>query len=240
MRFPGMTKTRSALLPTLPTIPPISEHPEYARQVAVLSVLRNKHGELERNIDRLNLEFWFENRAPREGSSREADAWANLQALRGEQPERQEPPNSDGHPVAVAAALELLRAERPARQPPLREQMERTEADLRVIKAGVAEQQEIVDAIKCDLSLEVRRGLIPQHHEKLRSALNAALALAAAVDAINAEYAELTRLGYLVPWSPDDLIPVPLNTGAFLGSAAYWDSPISHMRRRLEDLGILP
>lgn len=214
-------------------IAPLASDPEYACQTAILNALRTKRREIDRRLDRLQLEQYFETSGgPRSGSQREQDSFDRLQAMRAETFPSNPVPPADGVPPVVARALELLRGDSISQTESFNAQRTRAEAEMRIIVIGYAAQQEIVDRI-ADEKLQVMTDrLAPRHREILRQGLDAFLAAAAAVDAVRQLHVDLIEAGYRP--SSITLQGFPLRVNELLGTARDPSSPLSAMRRAFE------
>jgi chromosome segregation ATPase len=107
---------------------------------------------------------------------------------------------------------------------------------LAILRAGAARQTELVDRIRGELSVEAGKVVQAQHRKALAKILEAARQLVEAAAAERAIRGLLLDHGFEVIESitPPPRFAAPL----IIGDESWYDSPLSHFKRHLEELGI--
>jgi hypothetical protein len=112
------------------------------------------------------------------------------------------------------------------------------EKKIAILRPAIGKQQELVDRIRGELSLEAGRLVQDRHRKALVKILDAARALLSAANAERRVRRELLDLGYEVV---ESVVPAPrLATPLILGDESFYDSAIANFARQLKDLGISP
>jgi hypothetical protein len=112
------------------------------------------------------------------------------------------------------------------------------ERRIEILRPAIGRQQETVDRIRGELSVEAAKTVQAKHRKALAGILEAARTLVAAATVERAIRGELLDLGFEVV---ESIVPAPrLATPLILGDENFHDSAIAHYRRQLEALGILP
>jgi hypothetical protein len=110
------------------------------------------------------------------------------------------------------------------------------EEKIRILRPAIAKQQELVDQFRGELSVEAAKLVQDRHRKALAKILEAARALIAAANAERRIRGELLELGFE---AIDSIVPPPrLAAPLVLGDEGFYDSPIAHFKRQLEELGI--
>jgi hypothetical protein len=220
-----------------PPILPLDQHEQYARLAAMRRAIMAAQQDRQRRLDLLAIEGELARPATLSTGPRVALLKQRATELRAAAPEKPAAPDPAGLPLPIARALELARGETVEEPPDRQERLKRLRAELRILEAGFAAIDVAMEELRAELSHAVAQQLRPRHKQIMRSVWDAAAALSAAIDAERAIYASAITSGYAD--RPDILQRPALRAGAMLGSLQEWDSEISHLRRRLEQQGIL-
>ena len=110
------------------------------------------------------------------------------------------------------------------------------EEKIRIIRPAIAKQQEFVDRLRGELSVQAAKLVQDRHRKALVKILDAARGLVAAANAERAIRAELLNNGYeaLDAFTPAPRLAAPLA----LGDENLCDSPLWHFAKQLRELGI--
>jgi hypothetical protein len=110
------------------------------------------------------------------------------------------------------------------------------EKKIEILRPAIAKQQEIVDRLRGELSVEAAKTVQAKHRKASASLLGAGRAMVAAANAERAIRGELLDLGFEVS---ESILPAPrLAAALILGDESYHDSAISTFARQLRELGI--
>jgi hypothetical protein len=170
-------------------------------------------------------EYQSELRGFREAIDRENARWYAAQQ-----------PGGDGDAIEIADRM--LDGQNLAADQDTATKLAELEKKIRIIRPAIARQQEVVDRIRGELSVQAAKLVRDRHRKALANIMVAARALVAAANAERAIRGELLNLGFE---APESILPPPqLAAPLILGDESFHDSAISHFRRQLEGLGILP
>ena len=112
------------------------------------------------------------------------------------------------------------------------------EKKIAIIRPAIGRQQELVNRIRGELSLEAGRLVQDRHRKALAKILDAARALVAAANAEREIRGQLLDNGFEVV---ESIVPPPrLAAPLILGDENFHDSAIAHFVRQLRELGVEP
>lgn len=219
-------------------IPDVWADPRLVPAQALLTQLRAGHTRLEREHERLQLARLLRDRKPEPRSITDSSHRSRLADLEGDvriPPEK--PPASDGANEAVRAALEALEG-KPFSPPPSHQaQLAEIERRLEMLRLGINDQSQTVDAIRDDLTAEYSQRLQPAWNSLQLEMYRAAQELSRMYARVIDFRAAIVKAG--IDWRPD-LLPIPnVRAPLQLGFEAHFDSEISQWRRIIENRGIL-
>jgi hypothetical protein len=232
----GKNSRQEELMPKKLTVDRLDTDPLYATEAATLRVLTDGLTRIERESDVLRLEEHLQRSpdGPRSGILRD-----RLKKQRGAPKKPAEAATlTAGSPAEVTAALALVhtgaQVERRVDRP---KQIQRLEDDAAVVRAGIMQQQQIVDEIRGTASAALAGKLREEHRGVVLQQFRTLQAAAAAHDELRQFRSSFLSAGFEFR---SDLLPEPMVRAAMiLGSEADHDSEISRTRRLLEGLKIL-
>jgi hypothetical protein len=137
---------------------------------------------------------------------------------------------------AIARADRMLDGQNLADDRDIQTKFRELEKKIAILRPAIGKQQEILNRIRGELSLEAGRLVQDRHRKALVKILEAARALVAAANAERSIRGELLDLGFEVIESitPPPRFAAPLA----IGYESWCDSPLAHFKRHLEELGI--
>ena len=222
-------------------IPRLMDDPRYAGPAALLAAFVQRQSRLDAERLRAVYEFHFANRPAGQRETENDRAmrarWAGLrETLAASSP----PPAKDVQPStspAIAAAVLLLSGQPAAPTPDHAARLREFDRQISIISAAIAEQTEVVDAIKSQLSFEACKRLVPRWNAQQLAMYRRASAVCAG------------RVGRRIGWRTDrrrihrarrcaDTDGCAL--AGRLGRQEDHNSEIAQWRKHLEVWGVLP
>lgn len=219
-------------------VPQVADDPDYARAAAVLTAFVEHAEGLRQERRRLQLEGHFQNRPARDNSPADQGLLAQLIALRSLPPLSPTPtPAPASASPAILAGLAVLAGEPVVPKPGLQEQVQLVDRQLAVLSDACRAQQEIVDAIRDEVSARYAKQIKPRWDAIVLSMYRDAQQLARSTAEFRDLRAKIVRAG--ITGNSVVLRAPNVRTPLVLGSETDWGSEISTWRRLLESWGLL-
>jgi hypothetical protein len=201
--------------PAAAALRPLAEHPEYKAESAILARIGGEIAALDREVKA-------------------------IEAARYLREERKAGRDATPHFVQQGSAIELALQILDGVQVDLRTDEERLATGRTKIKnltPGYRAQREKLERIRDRLSAEICQSLRERHRKTLANLLTACRMVARAAAAERQVYADIYAAGY----QPMDHILPASQCGPVLAfDETSFASPLSHFRRQLESLGVIP
>jgi hypothetical protein len=220
-------------------IPPLTDHPEYARLATMRRAVGDAVLDRQRQIDLLSIER--ELAFPTSGNAHgpRADMMRERAATlrRAAPPEKADVGSPDGLPANIARAIAIIGGET-VDAPPDRDALRtRLRIEISVLEPALREIDILMEEARAEQSHAIALRLVAQNNAIIRTIYEAAAALSAAMQAERALCAQILIAGYELR---ADITHRPgLDGASRLGTLSDWDSQISMFRRRFELLGVL-